>query len=83
MDKETLKYFIEYKFKVKNVTIDDFCLGNGGWQVQVVWRPKPSAYFGEDQCANIFYVEEFFDWKNKIYLRRQKLKEICSKLKMK
>jgi hypothetical protein len=80
MDKETLKYFIEYKHNKKAVIIDDYCVGNAGWEVQIVWRLVNTPYMGDDQYVTLCDVEEFFDWKNKIYTRRQKLKEICTKL---
>lgn len=83
MDKETLKYFIEDKYGKKDVIIDDYCVGNAGWEVQIVWRPTTAPYMGDDQYVSLIEVEEFFDWKNKIYVRRQKLKEICSKLETK
>lgn len=82
MDKETLKYFIEYKYKRKNIIIDDFCLSASKWEVQIVWRPKTSPYMGEDTYVGICDTQEYYDW-YEVYLRTKKIKEICSKLETK
>ncbi len=83
MDRETLKQFIEYKHKRKSVIIDDYCVGNAGWEVQIVWRLSNTPYMGDDQYVTLCDVEEFFDWKEKIYKRKLKLQKICLKLETK
>jgi hypothetical protein len=79
MNKETLKHFIEYKYKHKDIIIDDFWLSQSKWEVQVLWRPKTSPYFGDDTCVSICETQDYDDW-YETYIRTKKIKEICSKL---